>query len=178
MTQHAEDRYGELLELGNGRAVVRYRRRLLHPRDAVWRALTEEEHLATWFPTTADGERAEGAALTFRFVGVDIPPMTGTIRVFEPPAALELSWGDDVLRFELEPAGGAETVLTLVVTMAEPGKAARDGAGWHVCLDDLEADLAGRDAEPADRWREVNSVYIARFGPEASTVGPPEALTS
>lgn len=33
------------------------------------------------------------------------------------------------------------------------GKAARDGAGWHTCLD------------PG---------YVERFGPEGATVGPPD----
>lgn len=174
--QTVEDRYGKL-HTQDGRAIVRYTRHLGHPRDTVWQALTEDEHLAAWSPTTIDGERASGAALTFRFTDVDVPPMTGTIRSFDPPSILEFTWGDDILRFELEPDGDAQTVLTLTVTMAEFGKAARDAAGWHICLDNLAADLAGDrdDAEHGDRWREVNKVYIAQFGREASTIGPPEA---
>ena len=174
--QTVEDRYGKL-HTEDCRAVVRYTRHLGHPREAVWRALTEDEHLAAWFPSTIDGDRAPGAALTFRFTDVDVPRMTGTIRSFHPPSILEFTWGDDILRFELEPDGDAQTVLTLIVTMAEFGKAARDGAGWHISLDNLAAELAGdRDhGEHGDRWREVNKVFVARFGPEASTVGPPEA---
>ncbi|MGH7919856.1 MAG: SRPBCC family protein [Candidatus Dormibacteraceae bacterium] len=177
MTQQTvEDRYGKL-HTEDGRAIVRYTRQLEHSRDAVWQALSEDEHLAAWFPTTIDGERAPGAALTFRFTDLDVPPMTGTIRSFDPPSVLEFTWGDDILRFELKPDGNTQTVLTLTVTMPEFGKAARDAAGWHMCLDNLAAELAGdRDhAEHGDPWREVNKVYIAQFGPEASTIGPPEA---
>ncbi|GGK73660.1 SRPBCC domain-containing protein [Mangrovihabitans endophyticus] len=177
--QSVEDRYGKL-HTEDGRAVVRYTRHLGHPRDAVWRALTDDKDLAAWFPTTIDGERAPGAALTFRFTDIDMPAMTGAMRVVDPPSVLEFDWGGDILRFELAPDGDARTVLTLTVTMAEFGKAARDGAAWHLCLDDLATDLATdlagdrNDTEHGDRWREVNKVYAARFGPEASTMGPPQ----
>ena len=43
-----------------------------------------------------------------------------------------------MLRFELEPDGSG-SVLTLTVTFPEYGKAARDAAGWHVCLEQLGA---------------------------------------
>lgn len=174
--QTVEDHYGKL-HSEDGQAIVRYRRRLGHSRDAVWQALTNDEHLTAWFPTTIDGERAPGAALRFRFTDVDVPPLTGTVRSFDPPSILEFTWGDDILRFELEPDGEGQTVLTLTVTMAAFGKAARDAAGWHICLENLAANLAGHreDDEHGDRWREVNKVYVAQFGPEASTIGPPEA---
>ena len=48
-----------------------------------------------------------------------------------PPSLLELRWGDDILRFELEP-DGAGCTLRLRVTFPVHGKAARDAAGWHV----------------------------------------------
>ncbi|HEY2551302.1 MAG TPA: SRPBCC domain-containing protein [Streptosporangiaceae bacterium] len=176
MTQQtAEDRYGKL-EIDDGRAVVRYTRRLAFPQRSVWQALTEDEHLAAWFPSTIDGDRAAGAPLTFRFLNVDVPPMTGSMIAFEPPSVMEFTWAEDVVRFELEPDGAARTVLTLIVTMAELGKAARDGAGWHISLDQLAFMLAGEDqARPGhgDRWRELNSSYTAQFGPEAAVIGPP-----
>src|SRR5438874_2545629 len=48
------------LEQGGGRWRVRFTRRLGHPPEKVWRALTEPAHLATWFPTTIEGDRADG----------------------------------------------------------------------------------------------------------------------
>lgn len=171
-----EDPYA-ILHIGGGRAVVHYVRRIGHPQDIVWTAMSDAEHLAMWFPTTIDGERAAGTPLTFRFTDVDIPPMTGVMRAVDPPSTMEFTWGDDVVRFELTADGAGATVLTFTVTMAEMGKAARDAAGWHICLDDLAAHLAGerRAEDPGDRWRAVNGVYVARFGPEASTIDPPQA---
>ena len=63
-------------------------------------------------------------------------------------------------------------MLTLINRFDEIGKAARDAAGWHACLDALEAWLDGVPA-PGDRWSEVHPGYVERFGPEAATLGPP-----
>jgi hypothetical protein len=93
---------------------------------------------------------------------------------FEPPSLMELRWADDVLRFELEPGpGGAGSVLRLIVTFPERGKAARDGAGWHVCLERLVSESDGATPPADDRWRVVHARYVETLGPEASTVGPP-----
>lgn len=170
-----EHEYGQL-EVDGDRAVVRFTRQLAQPPGAVWRALTEDEHLAAWFPTTIEGERRAGAALTFHHRGIELPPMEGEMRAFEPPSLMELTWGGDVLRFELAPEGDG-TRLALTVQMEELGKASRDGAGWHVCLDRLAQRLGGQPA-PGDDWRDVNRAYVARFGPEASTLGPPPPMTS
>ncbi len=93
----------------------------------------------------------------------------------EPPRLLEFLWGDDKIRLELEPVAQG-TRLTLYDTIDVNGKAARDASGWHVCLDRL-ARLLG-DAQtvdhPAPDWREVHRLYQQKFGPQASTVGPPE----
>jgi hypothetical protein len=86
-------------------------------------------------------------------------------------------WGTDVIRFELQRDGGGCT-FTLHDVVDTLGKAARDGAGWHTCLDFLAATLDG--AVPpfttTERWKVVHPEYVEEFGPEASTIGPPEGL--
>lgn len=159
----------------DGRWQLRFTRTLRHPPEKVWRALTEPEHLRAWFPSRIDGERAAGAPLRFVFEEDEGPVIEGEMLVYDPPSRLELRWGDDVLRFELRPAG-AGTVLTFLATFDEHGRAARDGAGWHACLDLLEHHLDGGPAprRPEERWAEVHPRYVERFGPEASTIGPPD----
>jgi uncharacterized protein YndB with AHSA1/START domain len=141
----------------------------------VWSAVTEPEHLDMWFPTTIDGERRAGAPLRFRHRDDAAPPFDGEMLAFDPPSLMELRFGADVVRIEVQPAGDAETVLVLTHTFEELGKAARDGAGWHTCLDMLAASLAGaeRPWSAGERWRDVRAGYVERFGPEAATVGPP-----
>ena len=131
---------------------------LPHPPEKVWRALTEEAHLAAWFPTTIEGDFRAGAPLRFRFRGEELPPTVGEMIACEPPRVLEFAWGfseadTDVpsefregrperSRFEVTPDGGG-CRLTFTTTYDRVGKSARDAAGWHVCLDRLEAELAG-----------------------------------
>src|SRR5690349_909928 len=65
------------LEQVAGRWRLRFVRTLAHPPEKVWRALTEPEHLAVWFPTEIHGEREAGAALRFVFAGDEGPPFEG-----------------------------------------------------------------------------------------------------
>ena len=57
---------GTLTRQGD-RWMLIFTRRLAHPREKVWRAVTEPEHLAAWYPQEIVGERRAGAPL--RFVG-------------------------------------------------------------------------------------------------------------
>jgi uncharacterized protein YndB with AHSA1/START domain len=158
-------------------SVLCFRRELPHSPTKVWSVLTEDQHLAGWFPTTVEGERIAGAPLRFSFRDSEGAPFDGEMTRFDPLTVFELRWGDDLLRFDLEPVRGGEgCVLTLTVTFPERGKAARDGAGWHVCLEQLAYVCDGTEPpwDPAERWREVHPRYVKRLGPEASAIGPPE----
>lgn len=163
---------GELVQIGD-RWQLRFRRQLAHPVDKVWRAITEPEHLQKWFPDRVVGHMTPGASL--RFEMGDGESFDGEVLTCDPPKALELRWGTDLLRFEIE-ADADGCVLTLLDTIIEVGKAARDTAGWHVCLDKLEHALAGTSPTWTDgeRWTEVNSGYVKAFPAEASTIDPPE----
>jgi uncharacterized protein YndB with AHSA1/START domain len=152
---------------------VRFTRALPHAPEKVWRALTEAEHLVAWFPTTITGDLTDGAPLRFEFRDGEGPPFDGKMVTCDPPRVMEFFWGDDLLRFELEPTEQG-TILTLTDTLEELGKAARDAAGWHYCLDRLGFALAGTPRDPDDSWKALNDRYIEQFGPEAATIGPPE----
>jgi uncharacterized protein YndB with AHSA1/START domain len=169
--------YGTLQTLEDGRWLLCFKRALAHPQEKVWKAITEPEHLARWFPTTIEGERRPGAPLQFSFPGGQAPPFEGEMLAYEPPSLIELRWGPDVLRLELRPTEDG-TELTLFDTLEERGKAARDGAGWHTCLDALERDLRGEAGarDEMDGWKAVHPRYVESFGPEAATIGPPEGF--
>lgn len=162
------------LERGDDEVTLRFTRRFPHQPAKVWRALTEPEHLAAWFPTTLEGELTAGSQLRFGFLEMQLPDFGGVMLACDPPRLLVFVWGDERLRFELTPADGG-TVLTFTASFAELGRAARDGAGWHVCLDRLAFDLGGEQPPwtQDERWRAVHRGYVGRFGPDAATVGPP-----
>src|SRR5919206_4261 len=112
----------------------------------------------------AVGELRAGAPL--KFVVETGDAFEGEMVMFEPPKVLELLWGEDVLRIELQPDGDG-TVMTFVDTVQELGKAARDGAGWHECLARLIAHLDGTPRPPDGAvWKAVHPKYQERFGPD------------
>ncbi|HEX4214347.1 MAG TPA: SRPBCC family protein [Candidatus Dormibacteraeota bacterium] len=163
------------LERHDGGFRLRFERRLPHPPERVWRALTEPRHLSAWFPTAIEGERRAGASLRFVFPGDRGPTLEGEMLAYEPCTLLEFRWNEDLLRFELEPDGDG-TVVTFVNTFDELGRAARDASGWHLCLDALAWHMEN-EATPFDfgtPWPDVHAAYIERLGPEAATIGPSE----
>ena len=153
------------LDRADGRLVLRYQRRLAHAPEKVWRALIEPGQLAMWFPSAIEGARAQGATLRFVFEGEPGPPLEGEMLVFDPPRRLEYTWGTDVLRFELEP-DGAGCILHFSTTFDERANAARDGAGWHACLDALDHSLAHGAAPAHDpaRWPALYRQYLEGVG--------------
>ena len=168
------DEYGSLEQVDAGWQLT-FVRQLEHPCEQVWGALTEKEHLAAWFPTDIEGERAAGAALRFVFRNNEGPVIDGQMLIYNPPRVLAFRWGnEETLRFELEPtATGCR--LTFVNRFGELGKAARDAAGWHSCLDVLRYHLNDEPApwQPPERWQQVHEAYVERLGPAAATIGPP-----
>jgi uncharacterized protein YndB with AHSA1/START domain len=156
------------------RPAVRLERHLTDPPAVVWQALTEREQLRSWFPSDVivDGGRWEaGATITFPF-----PPevmdltLTGEVLEVDEPNLLVFTWGEDTLRFELSPKEDG-TRLVLVDELPAHG-AARNAAGWEICLDRL----AG--VEPAhETWRPRFERYAAAFEPALGPQeGPPAGL--
>lgn len=148
------------------RPSVRFERVLSEPPAAVWRALTDPEELKCWFPSEILVGRWEtGAALTFVFPGHDEYTMGGVVLECDEPRVLAYTWGEETLRFELTPTDTGGTRLVLFDELA-PHIAARNAAGWQVCLERL----AGRT--PAhDAWKPLFAQYTAAFEP---VLGPQE----
>jgi uncharacterized protein YndB with AHSA1/START domain len=157
----------------DGRFELRFERTLAHPPERVWAALTSGDDLAHWFPATIHGDWRPGAPLRFVFEHGEGPTLGGEVRAVDPPRLLEFTWNDEVLRFELAPAGDGGCRLRFVNRFDDGGKAARDGAGWHDCLDRLAARLDGHEPPTLD-WRRRYAVYVAAYGPEHATAPLPD----
>jgi uncharacterized protein YndB with AHSA1/START domain len=145
-------------------------RDLHHPPAAVWTALTDPAEIDRWAPFTAARDLAEPGDTVLTMVdGDEKTDLPATVLRSEPPKLLEYTWGDDLLRWELEPTP-AGTRLVLRHTPKDPGVEPMLAAGWHLCLVVVEHLLDGRPVgvirgDDARRygWEELRAGYARRF---------------
>ncbi len=118
-------------------------REFRQPPVTVWEALTDPAELDQWAPfVPARNLDATGATVLTMVDGEIREDTPAVVRVAEAPRLLEYSWGQDLLRWELEPAGEG-TRLTLRHTLVEPTDTASVATGWHVCIVVLQRLLDG-----------------------------------
>ena len=171
-----------VLQDRDDRVALRFERVLRHPPERVWTALTEPGELFSWHPTPFEVHPADaGATGTVTFLpGGDVEMPEGELLDYDPPRVIAYDWGEDQLRWELS-AHDDGCLLVLTHTFGDRFKAARDAAGWHLCLEALSSLLDG-SLEPGKRgiaevppgWQALNSEYEQRFGipPEKATPPP------
>ncbi len=152
-------------------------RNLSHPPTKVWQALTDPEHLRQWAPFDADRSLGRVGTAKLSSVGAPTPHVTETsVKRADEPKALEYTWGDFDMRWELEPLGSGDTRLTLW-TNIDRRFIAMGAAGWHICFDVLERLLAGHpigrivgpDAMKFGGWQRLHAEYAKQFGVEMPT---------
>lgn len=182
------NREGTLVTI-DGRPALRFERRYRQPVERVWRAITDPAEMAAWFPSNVEGERAPGAELVFvdddqRNAALEAgeptraegPYFTGRVVAYDPPQVFAFTWGGELLRFELL-ADGDGTRLVFTHLLSHPSVAARNGAGWHMCLLELDR-LLGLPVEGGDDdGMEAYVDYVRRVGPALGAPGPDGSMT-
>jgi uncharacterized protein YndB with AHSA1/START domain len=144
-------------------------RDLTHPPARVWEALTEPEHLREWAPFDADHSLGIPGSVKLTTVGTPMVSET-QVRRADAPKLLEFSWGEQDLRWELEPSSAGGTRLTLWHSINRQ-YIAMGAAGWHICFDVLERMLAGEpigrmvgpDAIKFGGWQRLHTEYAKQF---------------
>ena len=137
--------------------------------DKVWAALTDPAQLPQWAPFTSDRDLGHVGAATLTMTdGEDSAndvTLAANVTRCEPPTLLEYTWGDDVLRWQLE-ANERGTRLTLEHTTDDPTMVPKVAAGWHLCLDVADRLLDGHPIGPIVGmkamdygWQELHDSY-------------------
>ncbi|MEV4708010.1 SRPBCC family protein [Actinoplanes sp. NPDC049316] len=154
----------------DGRWTLVFIRDLPYPREKVWSALTDPQRLDRWAPFAAGRDLSQPGDVTLTVVdGPERMDTPATVRRADAPALLEYSWGEDLLRWELEDTAGG-TRLTLRHTVAEREGAPMYAAGWHLCVavlvrlldGDPVGVIRGRDAM-AYGWDDLRAAYEKSF---------------
>jgi len=164
---------GTYVEL-DGRPAVRFQRSYDHPVQRLWAAITDPGELPHWFPSKVTMKAEVGGAIEFTD-DQNAEPRYGTILVYEPPTKLAYTWGENELRFELEPVGDNRCQLTLIDVLPAGEVAARNAAGWTVCLAELDKHLAGEvtggpHSATAEPWREHYDSFVASGMPSGAPI--------
>jgi len=143
-------------------------RELRHPPEKVWKALTDPASLREWAPFDADRNLASVGPVKLSTVGTPNISDTQVTRA-EAPTLLEYRWGENDMRWQLEPSGDG-TRLTLWHNI-DRGFISMGAAGWHICLDVLDRLVGG---DPIGRivggeamkfgWPRLNTEYAKQFG--------------
>ena len=146
-----------------GHATITYTRILKHPVEKVWRAITEEEHRAAWFPELSLGA-ATGDDAIVNFSGAECPPPEDNpsdvyyckVTRCEPPHVLEYIGPKEHHKFELAQIDEG-CRLTFMAILPEATAFDDDSktiqsrysvaCGWHYKLDVMECGLDGVQVE-------------------------------
>ncbi|MFJ5214525.1 SRPBCC family protein [Streptomyces sp. NPDC088354] len=174
MTGEAPETPETLTTAADGRTALRMVRRLAHPPEKVWRALTEPGHLARWFPSDVEMELRPGGKVRFAFRHGEMPDLDGEVTEVDPPRVLAYTWGGDLLRWEVEPAASG-SVLTLTHTFADRPGAASFASGWDTCIAGIDPALDGRPTPPPGDINAKHERFVAVFGLDQGTVEALEA---
>ncbi|MBT3150307.1 SRPBCC family protein [Streptomyces sp. CHD11] len=163
---------GTFLTLDDGRPAVRFSREYGHPVDRVWRFVTDPDELARWFPSRAEIDLRPQGAVTFTGDPA-LEDSGGRVIAVDPPRHLSFTWEDDEIHFDLEELADKRTRFTLTNVLGAENTAARNSAGWDVCLSALDARARGERFEgphagPEAPARRLYEAYVAAGMPSGA----------
>ncbi|MDN5847575.1 MAG: SRPBCC domain-containing protein [Candidatus Nitrosocosmicus sp.] len=153
---------------------IKFERRLKHPKELVWKAITDQREIFRWLPDykgTFDGYKGGTIDLLNVVSGSHV---TGNIRVCDLHRVFEHEWfiapnqmfthgePESVIRLELKQNDGStsDTLLIMTHNCLTKSTALTLAPGWHAYLDRLEA-ILDNQVPPnwAHRFAEVKELY-------------------
>jgi uncharacterized protein YndB with AHSA1/START domain len=151
---------------------LKYERRLSHPREIVWKAITDPKEIFRWLPDykgTFDGYKGGAIDLVNTLTGSHV---TGDILVWDLHRAFEYEWHispnpvfphgepESLVRWELKQDGDSDTILTVTHSRLTKSTSLLFAPGWHAYLDRLEAILNNQvPPELMRRLAELKGLY-------------------
>lgn len=146
------------IEKGETGYSATYERHLNHPVEEVWSYLTDNEKLPKWFSELRVDELREGGVIKFDMGDGTFDELS--ILELKINSVLEFSWWVDTVRFELSEESEGCLLKFIEKIHIITDHTPRDLAGWHVCLDVIEALLDGRTIERKEEWKIWYERYV------------------
>ena len=167
------------MELGtfvtvDGQPGVQFDVELSAPLEEVWSAVTEPHQVSQWFPSTLVFEPTVGGEV--RFSGdPHMDDLKGRVLDYEPRKRFAFTWGASTVSFTLSRVELNATRFVLLNLLESSNEAARNAAGWQVCLEQLELLLRegkaqGPHGQAGADWRSVYEAYVAVGFPSGARI--------
>lgn len=132
-------------------------RHMNHPAKNVWAWLTENEKLKQWFPELRVGKLEHDGFMTFQLSEEDVKELE--IYTFKEGSLLEFDWWGNNVRFELVNEQGGSRIMFVQKITELTDQTAKDLAGWHTCLLDIDALMGGRTISRTENWQKWYEQY-------------------
>jgi len=131
---------------------ARYERQLHHSSEEVWAMLTDNDKLQQWFTELEVVDLRKDGLIKFDMQDGTFIDMK--ILDYEPLKILAFEWDKDIARFELYPSSGGCQLIFIETLSSFTEQTIKDLAGWHVCLDVVQALLDGQTVASRDEsWK-------------------------
>ncbi len=153
---------------------IKFERRLSHPREMVWRAITDPKDIFRWLPDykgVFEGHKGGAIDLVNTVSGSHV---TGDILVWDLRRVFEHEWHiapnkmfpngepESVIRWVLKHDDDSDMLLIMTHSHLTKSTALTLAPGWHAYLDRLEAILNNQvPPDWARRFAEVKDLYSA-----------------
>lgn len=164
-----------IITFEGGYGTIKFERRLSHPKEIVWNAITDPKEIFRWLPDykgTFEGYTGGAIDLINTVSGSHV---TGDILICDRPSVFEYEWHispnqmfphgelESVIRWDLKLDSDSDTLLIVTHNRLNKSTALLLAPGWHAYLDRLEAILNNElPPEWARRFAEVKELYLAR----------------
>lgn len=118
------------------------------PLSVLWKAITDQDQLASWFMSVTI-ELKPGGKMKFQFQDEAKTVMTGKVLRVEHEKVFEYLWEnadgpDELATWEVSADGPSTSTLVLTYSRVDEKYGVSVAAGWHTYLDQLSEVLAGR----------------------------------
>jgi uncharacterized protein YndB with AHSA1/START domain len=141
---------------------AKFERHYHHSVVEVWSWLTDNVKLPQWFFELQVEELREGGLIKFDMQDGTFEEMT--ILELKTNSVLEYTWGEDIVRFELKQEREGCCLYLIEKMNTITNHTPKDLAGWHVCLEVINALLDGRTIESRkDEWEKWYEKYVQKL---------------
>ncbi len=167
------------MELGqyvivDGRSGVQFECELPGSVEQVWAAVSAPDQVCQWFPSKLTFQPVVGGSVSFSG-DPNVPDETGRVLDYQPGRRLGFTWGDSEVHFTVARIDLQRSRFVLLNLLASADEAARNAAGWQLCLEQLEALVSkghadGPHGQASADWPAIYEAYVGVGFPSGAPI--------